>query len=436
MVILAVALALQVNALKSAQQSVDHSDRVVSADRELIKRNVDMETGVRGFLYTGQAEFLEPYTAATNSIEAAFTSLQRLIADDPTQQARLATIHQIFVHWRLLAADAVARRADPSVHDSDAIRYRDALTRKKLMDRIRAQHEIFTSSEMVLRNQRIEEVGSKSRALSITCYLVAFGGVCFASFFRLQMIVLSKKFEESMNVQRAADASAHAVVQQDLEQAGLLQRAIFNSANFSSIATDAEGVIQIFNVGAERMLGYEATDVINKLTPANISDPQELIARSVSLSDELETPISPGFDALVFKASRGIEDIYELTYVRKDGSRFPAVVSVTALRDAHNAIIGYLLIGTDNTARRQAETDLRRSDDQLRTLLHGVKDYSILMLDTTGCVVTWNEVAQSIKGYRADEIIGCHFSKFYTPDAIAQGVPDSALKIAAEQGRF
>ncbi len=108
-----------------------------------------------------------------------------------------------------------------------------------------------------------------------------------------------------------------------LLKAGALQTAIFNSANFSSIATDAKGVIQIFNVGAERMLGYTAADVLNKITPADISDPQEVIARAKALSVELGTPITPGFEALVFKASRGIEDIYELTYIRKDGSRSP-----------------------------------------------------------------------------------------------------------------
>src|ERR1035437_2054547 len=113
-----------------------------------------------------------------------------------------------------------------------------------------------------------------------------------------------------------------------LLKAGALQAAILNSANFSSIATDERGVIQIFNVGAERILGYAAADVLNKITPADISDPQELIARAKELSAELGTPITPGFEALVFKASRGIEDIYELTYIRKDGSRFPAVVSV------------------------------------------------------------------------------------------------------------
>src|SRR5271169_6063518 len=143
--------------------------------------------------------------------------------------------------------------------------------------------------------------------------------------------------------------------QEALLKTGALQNAILNSANFSSIATDEKGVIQIFNVGAERMLGYAAADVMNKITPAEISDPQEIVARAKALSIELGSTITPGFEALVFKASRGIEDIYELTYIRKDGSRFPAIVSVTALRGDDGAIIGYLLIGTDNTARKQAE---------------------------------------------------------------------------------
>src|SRR3989338_2745104 len=112
-----------------------------------------------------------------------------------------------------------------------------------------------------------------------------------------------------------------------------LQNAIFNSVNFSSIATDENGVIQIFNIGAERMLCYSAAEVMNKVTPSELSDALEIIARAKALSLELGVPIKPGFESLVFKASRGIEDIYELTYVRKDRTRLPAIVSVTALRD-------------------------------------------------------------------------------------------------------
>ena len=111
------------------------------------------------------------------------------------------------------------------------------------------------------------------------------------------------------NIRREKEIAAHDQAEEVLLKAGALQSAIFNSANFSSIATDAKGVIQIFNVGAERMLGYTAAEVMNKITPADISDPQEVIARAKALSLELGTPITPGFEALVFKASRGIEDI-------------------------------------------------------------------------------------------------------------------------------
>src|SRR5450759_2144649 len=166
-------------------------------------------------------------------------------------------------------------------------------------------------------------------------------------------------------------------LQQTVLKAETLQSAIFNSANFSCIATDARGVIQIFNVGAQCMLGYAAADVINKITPADISDPQELIVRARLLSLEFHTSIAPGFEALVFKASRGIEDIYELTKIRKDGSRFPAVVSVTALHDTKDVIIGYLLIGTDNTARREAEfARVEHSNQELAALNEELKAFS------------------------------------------------------------
>jgi PAS domain S-box-containing protein len=205
-----------------------------------------------------------------------------------------------------------------------------------------------------------------------------------------------------------------------LDIASTLQRAIFNSANFSSIATDAKGIIQIFNVGAERMLGFTAAEVINKVTPADISDPQEVIARARLLSVELATPIEPGFDALVFKASRGIEDIYELTYIRKDGSRFPAVVSVTALRDAHDVIIGYLLIGTDNTLRNRFESEQKRLDQRLRdqqfytrSLIESNID-ALIATDPSGIISDVNKQMEALTGCTRDELIGAPFKNYFT----------------------
>ena len=205
-----------------------------------------------------------------------------------------------------------------------------------------------------------------------------------------------------------------------LLKAGALQNAIFNSANFSSIATDAKGVIQIFNVGAERMLGYTAAEVLNKITPADISDPDEVIARAKALSLELATPISPGFEALVFKASRGIEDIYELTYLHKDGTRLPAVVSVTALRDAQNAIIGYLLIGTDNTARKQVEAEQKRLAQRLRDYQFYTRSLfeanidALITTDPSGIITDVNKQMEALTGCTRDELIGAPFMNYFT----------------------
>jgi PAS domain S-box-containing protein len=218
--------------------------------------------------------------------------------------------------------------------------------------------------------------------------------------------------------------------QASLLKTGALQDAIFNSANFSSIATDEKGVIQIFNVGAERMLGYAAVDVVNRITPADISDHQELIARATTLSLELDTSITPGFEALVFKASRGIEDIYELTYIRKDGSRFPAIVSVTALRDVQEKIIGYLLIGTDNTARKQieearAQLDQRLRDQQFytRSLIESNID-ALMTTNPQGIISDVNEQMIALTGRTRDELIGAPCKNFFTDPAQA----DAAIK--------
>src|SRR5450759_3916662 len=227
--------------------------------------------------------------------------------------------------------------------------------------------------------------------------------------------------------------------------------AIFNSANLSQMATDERGVIQIFNVGAEAMLGYDAVDVVDRITPADISDPAELIKRAAELSAELDTPIAPGFEALVFKAKRGIEDIYELTYVRKDGSRFPAIVSVTALRDVQGDIIGYLLIGTDNTARKEVEAaqallDERLRDQQFytRSLIESNVD-ALMTTDPQGIITDVNQQMFTLAGCTRAELLSAPFRDFFTDPARADAgiarvlaehkVTDYELTVRARDGK-
>jgi PAS domain S-box-containing protein len=253
-------------------------------------------------------------------------------------------------------------------------------------------------------------------------------------------VIIVKKYTDSAAVKKAVDSSNLTASdrQQEAElTAEALQRAMFNSANFSSIATDAKGVIQIFNRGAEQMMGYLAVDVINKVTPADISHPQEVIERARSLSAELGESIEPGFEALVFKARRGIEDIYELTYIRKDGTSFPAVVSVTALRDSQDAIIGYLLIGTDNTLRQQAEAEqmilnqrLRDQQFYTRSLIEANID-ALMTTDAKGIISDVNKQMEALTGRSRDELIGAPFKNYFTDPARAE----AGIKLVLAEGK-
>src|SRR4030088_824264 len=253
----------------------------------------------------------------------------------------------------------------------------------------------------------------------------------------LEKVVLPHVRDRRKRKSKAASDAAVTEIRRKkaLLKTGALQNAILKSANFSSIATDERGVIQIFNVGAERMLGYEAADVVNKITPADISDPQEVIARAAALSTELATSITPGFQALVFKASRGIEDIYELTYIRKDGSRFPAVVSVTALRDDHGGIIGYLLIGTDNTARKRAEEALLKAG-ALQSAIFNSANFSSIATDEKGVIQIFNVGAERMLGYTAADVMNkITPAEISDPqEVIARAIPVIALTALAMKG--
>ena len=253
------------------------------------------------------------------------------------------------------------------------------------------------------------------------------------------VFLLALMFVQLRRALRLRDAQQLAVRVAPLLKAGALQDAIFNSANFSSIATDAQGVIQIFNVGAERMLGFAAADVVDKRTPAMISDPQELIIRAAELSAEFGTAIQPGFEAMVYKALRGIEDIYELTYIRADGRRFPALLSVTALHDAVGKVIGFLLIGTDNTARKQikeeqALLDQRLRDQQFytRSLIESNID-PLITTDLRGIISDVNHQMEMLTGRTRDELIGAPFKNCFTEplradEAITRVLRESKVK--------
>ncbi len=145
-----------------------------------------------------------------------------------------------------------------------------------------------------------------------------------------------------------------------LREVTTLQRAILDSANYAIIATSPEGIVCTFNAAAQRWLGYTEEEVIGKMTPAAWHDPAEVAARAAELSQALGDPVAPGFEVLVARARRGEIEEREWTYVRRDGSRFPVLLSVTALHEKKRGITGFLGVVSDITERKKAEAERER----------------------------------------------------------------------------
>ncbi len=398
----------------ASSERVSHTSEEIRRLWSVLASIKDAETGQRGFLLTDDNRYLAPYSKASAVWVDEIAIVRALMRGNPEQERRLGVLENLCAAKMAELARTIELRHQAD--DAGALAILRAGTGLELMDQIRALILQMQGDE---RGQLIAAEHNWLNAERQSLLIIETGAALLLAL--LAFAVLRALQDHRASVERASESLA---VQEQLrlgndelertnskleQQAIVLKRqkdelSLFNSANFSSIATDAKGVILIFNVGAERMLGYSAEEVVNKITPADISDSEEIVARAKALSFELGTAIAPGFEALVFKASRGIEDIYELTYIRKDGSRFPAIVSVTALRDAQDAIIGYLLIGTDNTARKRAEEALLKAG-ALQEAIFNSANFSSIATDAKGVIQLFNVGAERMLGYMAEEVL-------------------------------
>jgi PAS domain S-box-containing protein len=244
------------------------------------------------------------------------------------------------------------------------------------------------------------------------------------------------RFWASSVVQPVRDARGRglgfAKITRDLTEQREAQRALYDSERrFRQLVQavkdcaiymlDPSGVIVNWNSGAERLKGYSAEEIVG-----------QHFSKFYTREDRMA-----GLPARVLDAAAR-DGHYEAEgwRVRKDGGRFWAAVEVDAIRDENNKLIGFAKITRDITERQVAQQTLRDTARQFRTLIGGVTDYALFMLDPNGLVVNWNAGAERIKGYSADEIIGQHFSRFYTDRDRAAGLPARALQVAAQEGRY
>lgn len=222
----------------------------------------------------------------------------------------------------------------------------------------------------------------------------------------------------SMRASRRAQAHSDTV---DANSPDLFRLLVESVSDYAIFALDAKGHIVTWNPGARRIKGYGADEIIGRHFSA-FYPPEDVTAGK------------PSWELQVAAHDGRIED--EGWRLRKDGSRFWAHVVISAVRNDKGEVIGFAKVTRDLTERRAAEEALRQSQERFRLLVQSVQDYAILMLDPDGRVVSWNEGAERIKGYTADEILGRSFATLYPDDAVAAGLPQRELAVAAREGRF
>jgi len=205
-------------------------------------------------------------------------------------------------------------------------------------------------------------------------------------------------------------------------ETGELHRLLVESVDdYAIFALDRDGYILSWNAGAQRFKGYTADEAVGK---------------HFSIFYPIEK-IEEGFPAFELQEAARVGRFEDEGWrIRKDGTRFWANVVLTALRDPAGKLVGFAKVTRDLSERRRGEQALRESEERFRLLVQGVRDYAIFMLDTTGRITTWNSGANRIKGYTADEVIGKHFSIFYTPEDLESGKPPRELEIASKTGVY
>jgi PAS domain S-box-containing protein len=222
-------------------------------------------------------------------------------------------------------------------------------------------------------------------------------------------------------------------VEEALRETSTLQRAILEGANYAIISAAPDGIIHTFNSTAERMLGYTSEEVVGKVTPGFIHDADEVAARAAELTRELGRTIGPGFATFVAKAGPGRPDEREWTYIRKDGSRFPVLLSVTALSDEQGRITGYLGVASDITERKRAEAELKLQKTYMELLLDQ-SPVAVAVLDNDDNVLRINHAFTDLFGYGSSGAVGRKINDLVAPEEMrAEVARVSALGMAGER---
>jgi PAS domain S-box-containing protein len=376
--VFAALLLWEVQSLRSSLGRLDHSDQVISADHELMRLTVDMESGVRGYLSTGSDEFLQPYANAAPTMDSKFASLHQLVSDQSAQQAQLDAIQGCTDRWRLLAERAVnLHRTDTENGEFQPSTEANNLQLKQLMDSMRAQHEAFIATEMQLRSLSARRAREFSRLAVTTCaMLVLMGGGILALFTRRQMRSLERNFKASLEI-----AETHT---ESLREKGQLLDLAYDAI----VAHNLDGTIRFWNHGAVETYGYSKEQATGQTSQALLHtvfpEPQADIQEKLLRDGRWEG---------------------ELTRTVQDGTRVMVASRWTLWPDKDGQAFGAMEISSDITARKKSEEDLRERELLLRTVAEQT-DIGLVVLREDRRYLYTNHTHAETLGLSVEQIVG------------------------------
>lgn len=385
-----------------------HTFDVILAAQRFEENLLDLQRGARGYFGLGDTNALESYHEIRKGIPKMSDQLMRLTQDNPEQQQRLKTLAPEM--GALLAFDEklIALRNK----DGDRTLQSPALIAegRKRFGAVRTAIRMFSEHEQVLLVQRDSAEQSESTR---SHRLLIFGSVVAAMLLVVAHMLTNRELRHRKRVEAV------------LREISLLQKAIVNSADYAIVALEPNGVVRTFNAAAQRMLGYAPAEVIGKETPLLWRDRSEVEEHAKAISQDMGRRIAPDINSLLARSDpdRAVE--YEATFVRKDGSRFPAYVSLTTLQSDQGTVSGFLGIIADITVRKRNEAEREQMIANLQSALAKIRKLSGMIP-----ICGWCKSVRSDAGYWQSVE---HYVRDHTDATLSHGVcPTCADKVLAE----
>ena len=388
-----------------SERWVQHTLEVLANLQDLLSDMESIESNSRGFALTGEEWRLVSYRANMKSLEQHEAAVHSLTVDNPAQQRQMPVLNRLAAQEVQFSEMVIEiRRAKGFEAAAHVIQNGQG---QHIMDEFRGVFRAMQEEE--LRLLALRNAAAKQRLGQTKTFLILgiFLGLLISA-------------AAAWNVQR--DSSRRAFADKALLDSEERFRGLLEAAPDAMVVVNQSGEIVLLNVQAEKQFGYRREELLGQKVKNIIPEgfAERLIADGTRTAAE----------AMAQQIGTGIE----LSGRRKDGNEFPIEIMLRPLENADGILVTAAI--RDITERKQAEETLRQSEESNRLIVSNTKDYAIMMLDLGGNVVNWNEGAERIKGYRAEEIIGQHFSCFFPAEDISNGKPALQLEEAARVGRF